>query len=302
MREYTAGNILSQFNNISGTSWREKIVDITGGANDVSFVETMPNVFIIQNTSGNELKVSLSGVATAENYEFKVPANTTKPVGSPIPKGQISIFNTSNNKFTLRIFSVSAPLDLSIFNETNVKMEGANIETDGLVKGFASGVQLPAGNNTIGAVELASSTKQNVNDITTYLETLVNGANLKNLLTELQLLNTFIGSLVAKDSNETYTGLKDLINAVTNKNTYCESVEATVTSSSPVNIVKDIRRIAYISNDGTNTATATLVTAEGSKVFTIKAGEVLTDIKCYSTQLTVTGSSVPIRVAVEYEA
>lgn len=302
MREYTAGNILQQFNFGNINNWREILTEIKSGANDISFIDTMPNVFIIQNTSQNELKISLSGVANTNNYEFKVPANTTKPIGSPIPKSQISIYNETTNTFTLRIFAVSAPLDLSIFNETNVKIAGAEVSTDGIVRGFETGLMLPSGTNTIGAVDLVAEVKTNIDSLKSNVSNLVSGANLASLLTELQTLNTFISSLISADIVEGKTNLKKILNAVSNKNTYCESVETTVTTSNPISITKNIIRIAYISNDGTSDITATLTTDDGTKVFTIKAGEVLSDIKCFSTHLELTGiTDTAVRIAVEYE-
>ena len=302
MREYTAGNILQQFNFGNINNWREILTEIKSGANDISFIDTMPNVFIIQNTSQNELKISLSGVANTNNYEFKVPANTTKPIGSPIPKSQISIYNETTNTFTLRIFAVSAPLDLSIFNETNVKIDGAQVSTDGIVRGFETGLMLPSGTNTIGSVDLVAEVKTNIDSLKSNVSNLVSGANLASLLTELQTLNTFISSLISADIVEGKTNLKEILNAVSNKNTYCESVETTVTTSNPISITKNIIRIAYISNDGTSDITATLTTDDGTKVFTIKAGEVLSDIKCFSTHLELTGiTDTFVRVAVEYE-
>lgn len=302
MREYTAGNILQQFNFGNINNWREILTEIKSGANDISFIDTMPNVFIIQNTSQNELKISLSGVANTNNYEFKVSANTTKPIGSPIPKSQISIYNETTNTFTLRIFAVSAPLDLSIFNETNVKIDGAQVSTDGILRGFETGLMLPSGTNTIGAVDLVADVKTNIESLKSNILNLVSGANLASLLTELQTLNTFISSLISADIVEGKINLKEILNAVSNKNTYCESVETTVTTSNPISITKNIIRIAYISNDGTSDITATLTTDDGTKVFTIKAGEVLSDIKCFSTHLELTGiTDTAVRVAVEYE-
>ena len=303
MKEYTSGHLLNQFGAMLNSSWREKVVDIKKGANDIDFADTMPNIFIIQNTSGNDLKISLSGVANDNNYEFKVSANSTKPVGTPIPRSQISVFNPTANEFTVRIFAVNAPIDLSIYADVNTSINGASITTDGIVKGFGSGVSLPSGSNTLGKVELSDLLTNLFTAMNNSMSTLVNGANLKNLLTELQTLNIFISTLVSTDVSTEHTNLTEILNAVTNKNTYCESVESTVTSSAPITITKDITRIAYVSNDGASLVTLTCNTADGAKVFTVRAGEVLTDIKCRSNSISVTSSaSVDVRVAVEYEA
>lgn len=302
MREYMAGNILSQFGASSLNSWREHTLEMVGGANELTVSDTMPNIFIIQNTTPNELKVSLSGVASEKNYEFKVPANSTKPVGTPIPKGKISIYNGTANKFTLKIFSVSQPLDLAMFNETNVSMgSGIEVSTDGIVKGFGAGVSLPAGNNTIGAVELGSVTKNNIASMSTNIAELVNGANLSNLYTELRTLNTFISTLVSNGTNDQYTTLGEILKEVAVKKVYVESKEQTVSSSSPIDIVKDITRICYVSNDGESAVTVTLSTPDGSKVLTVRAGEVLTDVKCDASEIVISATaSVSVRCAVEY--
>lgn len=301
MNEYKGGNLLSQFGASSLNSWREHTFTMAGGENELTVADTMPNIFIIQNTTPNELKVSLSGVASANNYEFKIPANTTKPVGTPIPKGKVSIYNSTTNKFTIKIFSVSAPLDLAMFNEVSVSMGTAEISTDGIVKGFGAGVSLPSGTNTIGAVELPTALRTNINSMASNVADLVNGANLSNLYAELKTLNTFISTLVSSGASDQYTTLGEILKEVAVKKVYVESIEKTVTSTAPIDIVKDIKRICYVSNDGESAVTVSLATDDGTKVLTVRAGEVLTDVKCDANEITITATaSVSVRCVVEY--
>ena len=150
-------------------SWRQQLVTISGHAlKTISFMDTAPNMFMIQNPTHAVLYVGISNIPTTENYEWKVNKNTSKTFGRPISTKELFIYNTSDDDITINLFSVRDEFDLSLLSDTTVSLEEAVIDAirgDGYIYGFGSGVSLPSGTHHIGNVSISDALPSGTNHI-----------------------------------------------------------------------------------------------------------------------------------------
>lgn len=146
--------MLKQFDNFS--SWREDTVSIEGGTlKTLTFLDTKPNMFFIQNPNKSVLKIGLRKTPTADKYEYLVNPNVTVTIGQPTGVNYMYIYNDSSVKADITIFSIFDKFDINILKNLNLLVDKESkfkVETDGIVKGFAGGVMLPYGTHTIGSV------------------------------------------------------------------------------------------------------------------------------------------------------
>jgi len=142
----------------AGVSWRQQLLDISGNAlKSITFLDTSPNMFMLQNPTGATLYIGISSTPTPENYEFKVLPNTSKLFGRPVPVKELFIYNISNADVTVNLFSVLDKFDLSILSDSTVRIDenlASEIKGDGICKGFSAGVSIPRGDNLIGKVDI----------------------------------------------------------------------------------------------------------------------------------------------------
>lgn len=142
-------------------SWRHQKVELSGyGLKTINFMDTSPNLFMIQNPTPATLYIGITSIPTATNFEWKVAPNTSKTFGRPIPTEVLYILNISNANVAVNMFSVLDKFDLSLLSDMSVNIDdkiASEIKGDGIVKGFGAGVSIPAGTNKIGSVDIANS-------------------------------------------------------------------------------------------------------------------------------------------------
>ena len=98
-------------------SWRHQRVEVSGhGLKTLHFMDTNPNLFMIQNPTSATLYVGITTIPTVNNYEFKVAPNSSKTFGRPIPTDELYILNISNADVSINLFSVLDKFDLSAFH------------------------------------------------------------------------------------------------------------------------------------------------------------------------------------------
>lgn len=152
--------ILRQFNDSDLSSWREQTQIIKGGeVKEIDFTDTTPNMFIINNPNPATLKVSIDSIPRLNNYEFNVDKNSVKSFGKPTGTRKIYVFNTSASDVNIKLYSIKDTFDMNVVKDLIPSIEETTLKTDGVVKGFQAGVSLPAGNNTIGTVNVESQVK-----------------------------------------------------------------------------------------------------------------------------------------------
>lgn len=144
-----------KYNNYS--SWRESFLHLESGLNTMDFLDTNPNMFVVQNISGTDIYCSISTIPNNDNYEYLINKHSTVTLGRPTATNKLHFFNPTNNPITLKVFSLYGDFDMNILKNVTVKLDtDAQIKTDGIVKGFGNGVSLPSGNNKIGQVEVTN--------------------------------------------------------------------------------------------------------------------------------------------------
>ena len=148
------GERLVQFNNLS--SWQDADYLVKGGeVLTIDFLEKVaPNQFVLQNSNNVKLHVSISNIPTLTRYEFIVDKNSYGVFGRPTETRKLYVFNTGTSDANIKLFSVNKPFDMNILKDFNVSTGDLKVATDGIVKGFQSGVMLPKGTNNIGSVSI----------------------------------------------------------------------------------------------------------------------------------------------------
>ena len=161
---------LSQFKmGQNQVSWRHQQVEISGhGLKTIHFMDTTPNLFMIQNPTSATLYIGITNIPTENSYEWKVSPNSSKTFGRPIATDELYILNKTNVYCTVNLFSVYDRFDLSLLADMTVSLDQSiaeEIKGDGIVKGFGAGVSLPSGTKHIGEVSLSGAIPAGTNHI-----------------------------------------------------------------------------------------------------------------------------------------
>lgn len=272
------------YNNLS--SWRETIKNCRQGITEIDFLDTKPNMFVIQNPNKYPIRIGISKIPTRDNYEMIVTKNSTASFGRPIPTGKLYIYNEVEVELQVRVFSVYDVFDMGILNNINISLEDAKLETDGIVKGFAEKVSLPAGTNTLGKVDLTGDTMSQITDNFTDLMSnnddnmamLMNAAsftgkvNLKNLLDAINALGG--GGGTASTLNGTYS--------------ISDSVGQTLYDNDAV----IFKKVGMISNIGSSQLSVMVYTDATTHFdFSLEAGDFISDISLPVIKLVVVATA-----------
>lgn len=169
---------LEQFRQSTANSWRYEQITISASAlKTITFMDSAPNMFLIQNSNKATLHVGLSAIPTLESCEFKVNPNSSKPFGRPTPCSELYIRNCSTVDITISLFSYYGTFDMSILTNNDVDISGTELQTKitGLEAPLPAGGNhigsvnivdgLPAGNNKVGKVELSNPLPNGTNNI-----------------------------------------------------------------------------------------------------------------------------------------
>lgn len=266
MKPYTNAP-LSQFKETSANSWRYDTIHISPYAlKTVTFSDTQPNMFLIQNGNNAKLHVGLAQIPTDEVCEFKINPNTSKPFGRPIPCSEIYIRNCSGEEVSINLFSLAGEFDMSILCNSDVDLSIGGMNT--YITGFNE--PLPEGDNNIGSVTVNEAVKT------------------VGLMGE-NVMQYYNADNIPSDFNNDVLGfaLTQIIDAIKNiKVSSGESTEEifyphqfTATTSSTSHNAPEIYKINFLSNDSTEDLTIIC----GGYALTLKSGEVLTDVTFKTT-------------------
>ena len=170
------------------STWRVDDVIIDGNeCFELDFLDTRPNMFVIQNPNPYDLKVSIANMPTPKNFEFLVGKNSTETLGRPMRTGRLYILNTGAQNIHIKVFSCDEDFDMNILKNLNVTLGDVSVTTDGIIKGFAEGVSLPSGDNTIGRVLLNTAIQQAIDNIKNYT---------KNVNDDTDMIKQIVGGMV----------------------------------------------------------------------------------------------------------
>lgn len=275
---------LQQFTKTAGQSWRQESVTISGNAlKTISFLDTTPNMFLIQNPNDVPLVVGISTIPTASSYEFKVLPNTSKTLGRPTGTSQIYIRNLSNAEVTINLFSIYGMFDMAILNTTEIDLESVNA-FDGIIRGFAENVPLPYGTNLLGSVKSDDMTETFAQKLFNAIVTPINEklAEVKSACENISFEGDF------GDISMNLDPTNEILNSIYEKDDttlFCDN--ETATSAVPYNLEKDIEEVVFISNDGTDDFEVTFWNRKYGDYVSIvlKAGEKLEHVVSKMSQL-----------------
>ena len=192
-------------------SWRQQELFLHGNElKTITFDDTKPNMFFIQNPSDTIIHVGISHIPTVNTYEFRVNSHNTKAFGRPIRTNRLYLLNMTNVDVSITLFSVYDKFDLNILNDIDFDFNGLmEIKSDGFIKGFSNGVELPTGNNHIGSVTVRDSVlSEATNQILNKLSSHVNNTDVFDVLTS-------INNSVSK--NDSLSNLYELLVQLDNK-------------------------------------------------------------------------------------
>lgn len=177
-------------------SWRQQEVFLHGNElKTITFDDTKPNMFFIQNPSDTVIHVGISHIPTVNTYEFRVNSHNTKAFGRPIRTNRLYLLNMTNVDVSITLFSVYDKFDLNILNDIDFDFNGLmEIKSDGFLNGFSNGVELPTGNNHIGSVTVRESVlSDTLNEILNKITSHVNNTDVYDVVTTIK-------NVIGKDS------------------------------------------------------------------------------------------------------
>ena len=252
---------LRQFNT-SGYIWETNNISIEGGeVKEITWDNSKPNMFVLQNANPVDINISLSHIPTLYNYEFQVKANTTDTFGRPSSTTKVYLFNTGSVTANVKLFSVNDTFDMNILKNTNVNIDGATVtvEDNGVIKGFQAGVSLPSGNNKIGKVGLDTNEYKFLEQVKT------------NLYTQM----TTTASILGDTHDITYNSfnIAKVLGVTKGCSIEYENNVSSLTTTSKT--MDTIIHFSYLFNDGCNID----IKVGNNTLLTVQAGEQLSDLE-----------------------
>lgn len=220
---------LEQFKQSTASSWRYEQITVSGSAlKTITFLDSTPNMFLIQNPNKTTLHIGLSAIPTLEKCEFKVNPNSSKPFGRPTPCSELYIRNCGTTDITISLFSYYGQFDMSILTNNDVDISGTELQTKitGLESPLPSGTNvigkvglsdpLPSGNNIIGKVILSDSLpngNNKIGNVGVIGEVKVSNENFDIINTINTVINTINEKISRAIGTNTYA---DIIKAIGN--------------------------------------------------------------------------------------
>lgn len=285
------------------SSWFETNETIQPGeVKEIDFLQTSPNMFVLQNSNAVKLHVSIASIPTLTNYEFVVGNNAYGVFGRPTSTRKLYVLNTGSQVANIKVFSIKDKFDMNILKQMSATLGDVSVSTDGIVKGFQAGVSLPAGKNNIGSVSIDPEDMvlfQNMGEIIDDTNTDVkaikenvayNVANTNQIVSLLQALNEkeFGGSGGSGGSDKrVYYINGDSYDKTPIYHNGVNSVSYTATEDSTI-------YFNYLLNDGSNVD----ISINNSIVLSVLSGEQIADISFKLNTgdvINVTGENASIR-------
>lgn len=135
------------------SSYREQQHTIAPGQLlQVSFSDTMPNHFYLNNLSTADVYLGISILPDPTKYDLYVGPSEQRVTGRDKGVQQAYLFNDSPSPATVVLTTFSKPFDPTVLIGTNASGGTSSRPSSGIISGFT--VPLPAGNNNIGNVDI----------------------------------------------------------------------------------------------------------------------------------------------------
>lgn len=257
----------------------------------IEYLDTKPNYFRVQNRGTTELYCSTNNMPTTKHYDFAVAGKKMKMFTEPYNRTRLYIFNPSGSDVEVAVLSFQAefePLTLAL-SEIEVEMP-SSFESSMVINSFNA--PLPAGNNTIGKVEVTNSpAAADVTSIKT---------NTNNILSKLTYLMSTTPS--SPEGLKLYD-IMSALGALAAANTFFEKVstfEENEKSTDTVLCANKACVIHMLTNDGAGNLMLKIKGKEDTQVssLTLKTGESIADLKIDAASITVTGTNYSFRAMI----
>ena len=254
------------------STWRKDNVECKkGNVTTLWFKDTQPNIMFIQNDSDTDLFVSIDHIPARNDYAFKVKAHNNRLVARPYKTAQLYILNDGGTDVSCTVWSIFdtfRPEMLNDFSVDKIEIASATLDEmiselryDGVVRGFANGVQVP---EVAGISDSLTSLISN-NEVS-------NVVNLYNILNSLTTIATKIQSIYDKQYH-----IEDI--KPIDINTFSSSSTSTVIQMASVSANGNRFRIGKIYNDSeTRNLEISIIKDGDNSSFILKPNETLTDV------------------------
>lgn len=192
------------FKNIDG--YKREVLNVGGKSTlTVNYLSRHPNYFKVQNRGISTLYCSTTNYPSRRNYEFAVGAGKSKLWANPYEKDRLYIYNPGLEDCDVTVISFSAdfePVTLAL-SDLEIDLSGQTLETTTTISSFES--PLPAGSNTIGAVELAGNTAKNLDSLP-YIKTATENArnNSEIIKAAVAIIQEKLTALESKTADKWY--------------------------------------------------------------------------------------------------
>lgn len=165
------------------SNWRCDPKTLEPGLNEITFLDTRPNVFFIINNNPTYLYAGLESIPNNIKYEHLIKPNDTDIMGRPLPLSRIYIYNPKNISLTVKIFSDYTHFDIGLLKTIYARMDDEQLEKikyDGIITGW----QTPDVVNTFvtNYDDIVNPLIENNDNNTGIIYTLIDG--LKNTIAE----------------------------------------------------------------------------------------------------------------------
>lgn len=137
------------------SSYREQQHTIAPGQLfQVSFPDTQPNHFYLNNLSNSDVYLGISILPDPTKYDLYVGPSEQRVTGRDKGVQQVYLFNDSPNPATIVLTTFNKAFDPTVLIGTNTNAGTSSRPSSGIISGFT--VSLPSGNNNIGNVDVES--------------------------------------------------------------------------------------------------------------------------------------------------
>lgn len=121
------------------SNWRCDTRILEPGFNEITFLDTRPNVFFIINNNPTYLYASLDSIPSKTKYEHVIKPNDTDVMGRPMPQSRIYFFNPKNVPVNIKIYSDYTHFDIGLLKTIFARMDDEQLDKikyDGVITGW----------------------------------------------------------------------------------------------------------------------------------------------------------------------
>lgn len=241
----------------------------------IDYNDTKPNYFRVQNTGDTPIYCGTSHIPTAKNYDFMCNAKAMKMYAEPFHRTTIYIFNPSASDIVVTVLSFSAefdPIALTL-SDITIDLPTSDLGISSVISSFETA--LPKGYNHIGEV-----TVSNMGDMVMF------DVAMQQVAENTSYIHSVYDFLAGR------------------KKATCDAKTITTDEDGITPANGFISKIDFFSNDCSQPLDLNIIQGNSTTTITVKPNEVLNNVKCWASSITVIGDglkAVNARLVVEID-